>query len=79
MSRFQALHWNKFGDQSYYEIVQKFYNASPWKSTTFQSNQTINLYSSIILTLTIGNEICYANISMCPLSISNCLVTYDMN
>ena len=79
MSRFQALNWDKFGNQSYYEIVQKFYNVSPWKSTTFQSNKTINLYSLIILTLTIGNEICYANISIYPLSISNCLVTYDMN
>ena len=32
----------------------------------------------MILTLTVGNEICYADILICLLSISTCLVTYAM-
>ena len=35
--------------------------------------------SLIILMLTAGKEICYANISIWLLSISTCLVTHDMN
>ena len=43
------------------------------------TKQLTNLCSLIIVTLTLGNEICYANISICLLFISTGLLTHDMN
>ena len=50
----------------------------PLFSPTPKQLASFNMRSLIILMLTVGIEICYANL-LCLLSISTCLVVHDIN